>query len=68
QGNVASQEEMDKLFEATRGAFGRIEVEVHSAGTMPYLKITDGELEAFDRGVCTKLRGAVIVRSLAAGH
>lgn len=46
QGDVASAEDMDKLFEATRGAFGRIDVVVNSAGTMPYLKIADGDLEA----------------------
>ncbi|MCJ0652591.1 SDR family oxidoreductase, partial [Pseudomonas aeruginosa] len=64
----ASPEDMDKLFEATRGAFGRIDVVVNSAGTMPYLKIADGDLEGFDRVIRTNLRGAFIVLGLAARH
>ncbi|RCI73652.1 SDR family oxidoreductase, partial [Pseudomonas aeruginosa] len=68
QGDVASPEDMDKLFEATRGAFGRIDVVVNSAGTMPYLKIADGDLEGFDRVIRTNLRGAFIVLGLAARH
>nr|HEJ2542227.1 SDR family oxidoreductase [Pseudomonas aeruginosa] len=68
QGDVASAEDMDKLFEATRGAFGRIDVVVNSAGTMPYLKIADGDLEGFDRVIRTNLRGAFIVLGLAARH
>jgi len=66
--DVASAEDMDKLFEATRGAFGRIDVVVNSAGTMPYLKIADGDLEGFDRVIRTNLRGAFIVLGLAARH
>lgn len=68
QGDVASPEDMDKLFEATRSAFGRIDVVVNSAGTMPYLKIADGDLEGFDRVIRTNLRGAFIVLGLAARH
>ncbi|WP_421681898.1 SDR family oxidoreductase [Stutzerimonas urumqiensis] len=66
QGDVAELADMQRLFDETRAAFGRIDVVVNNAGTMPYLTIADLDLEGFDAVMRTNLRGAFIVLGLAA--
>ncbi|SDL19945.1 SDR family oxidoreductase [Pseudomonas indica] len=68
QGDVAEPADMESLFAATQEAFGHIDVVVNSAGSMPYLKIADLDLEGFDRVIRTNLRGAFIVLGQAARH
>lgn len=66
QGDVAELAGMQRLFDETRAAFGRIDVVVNNAGTMPYLTIADLDLDGFDAVMRTNLRGAFIVLGLAA--
>ncbi|MBU3059520.1 SDR family oxidoreductase [Pseudomonas indica] len=68
QGDVAEPADMESLFTDTQEAFGHIDVVVNSAGSMPYLKIADLDLEGFDRVIRTNLRGAFIVLGQAARH
>jgi 3-oxoacyl-[acyl-carrier protein] reductase len=68
QADVADAAAVDRLFQETRGAFGRIDVVVNSAGIMPMGPIAESSLEAFDRLTSTNLRGTFIVMSQAAKH
>jgi 3-oxoacyl-[acyl-carrier protein] reductase len=68
QADVADAAAVDHLFEQTLGAFGRLDVVVHSAGIMPLGPIADGDLTTFDRIIATNLRGTFIVLSRAARH
>ena len=65
--DVADAAAVERLFQETLGAFGRIDVVVNSAGVMPLGPIADGALDAFDRVIATNLRGAFLVLSQAAG-
>ena len=56
QADVADAVAVDRLFQETLGAFGRIDVVVNSAGIMPLHPIADGALEDFDRVIATNLR------------
>jgi len=66
QGDVASLQDVERLFTATREAFGRIDVVVNSAGIMPLAPISIGHLDAFDKVIATNLRGSFLVMSHAA--
>jgi 3-oxoacyl-[acyl-carrier protein] reductase len=68
QADVADAVAVDRLFQETLGAFGRIDVVVNSAGIMPMGPIAEGSLEAFDRVITTNLRGTFIVMSQAIKH
>ena len=66
QADVASQQDVARLFDATKNDFGRIDVVVNSAGVMPMATITESSLEAFDKVIATNLRGAFLVLAQAA--
>ena len=66
--DVADAASVDRLFQQTLGAFGRIDVVVNSAGIMPLGPVAEGTLEAFDRIIATNLRGTFLVLSQAAKH
>src|SRR5438876_5005306 len=68
QADVADAAAVERLFQETLGAFGRIDVVVNSAGIMPMGPIAEGSLEAFDRVIATNLRGSFIVMAQAAKH
>ena len=68
QADVADAAAVERLFQETLGAFGRIDVVVNSAGIMPMGPIAEGSLEAFDRVIATNLRGSFVVMALAAKH
>jgi 3-oxoacyl-[acyl-carrier protein] reductase len=66
QGDVSSNEDVERLFKSTLEAFDRVDVVVNSAGIMPLLPIAEGNLEVFDRVIATNLRGGFLVLSHAA--
>ncbi|EPC03194.1 3-ketoacyl-ACP reductase [Litchfieldella anticariensis FP35 = DSM 16096] len=68
QGDVANPQDVERLFQATQEAFGRIDVVVHNAGIMPMATIGSDNLEAFDKVIATNLRGAYLVLAQAARH
>lgn len=68
QGDVAELADMQQLFEETMRRFGRVDVVVNNAGTMPYLKIAELDMQGFDDVIRTNLRGAFTVLGLAAQH
>jgi 3-oxoacyl-[acyl-carrier protein] reductase len=68
QADVADAAAVERLFQETLGAFGRIDVVVNSAGIMPMGPIAEGSLEAFDRVIATNLRGSFSVMAQAAKH
>ena len=68
QADVAKAAEVEHLFKQTREAFGRIDVVVHSAGIMPMLPISGGDVETFDKVIATNLRGTFLVLGHAAQH
>src|SRR6266403_1563583 len=68
QADVADAAAVERLFQETLGAFGRIDVVVNSAGIMPMGPIAEGSLEGFDRVIATNLRGSFIVMTQAAKH
>src|SRR5437588_11469890 len=53
--------DVETLFKQTLEAFGKVEVVVHSAGIMPLLPISGGDVEAFDKVITTNLRGSFLV-------
>ena len=66
--DVADPAAVERLFQETLGAFGRVDVVVNSAGIMPLGPIADGSLDAFDRIVAINLRGTFLVLGQAAKH
>jgi 3-oxoacyl-[acyl-carrier protein] reductase len=66
--DVANAAEVERLFKDTLDTFGRIDVVVNSAGIMPLLSITDGDLDLFDKVIATNLRGCFVVLRQAARH
>jgi 3-oxoacyl-[acyl-carrier protein] reductase len=68
QADVAVATDVERLFKQTLDTFGTIDVVVNSAGIMPLARITDGDLDAFDKVIATNLRGAFLVLSQAARH
>lgn len=68
QADMANAAAVERLFQETLGAFGRIDVVVNCAGIMPLGPIAEGSLETFDRVVATNLRGSFIVMAQAAKH
>jgi 3-oxoacyl-[acyl-carrier protein] reductase len=68
QADIADTADVERLFKETLFAFGTLDVVVNSAGTMPMLPISGGDVESFDRVVATNLRGCFLVMGEAAKH
>jgi len=68
QGNVASEQDVKRLFETTLKEFGQIDVVVNNAGIMPLSPIAKGDVENFDKVIATNLRGTFLVLAQAAQH
>src|SRR6266513_6546714 len=68
QADVAKPADVQTLFKQTLEAFGTIDVVVHTAGIMPLLPISGGDIETFDKVITTNLRGTFLVLGQAAKH
>jgi len=68
QADVAKPADVQTLFKHTLEAFGTIDVAVHTAGIMPLLPISGGNVETFDKVIATNLRGTFLVLGQAAQH
>ncbi|WP_432240221.1 SDR family oxidoreductase [Herbaspirillum robiniae] len=68
RGDVADPDDMARLFEAARKAFGRVDVVVNSAGVMVNAPIKPDTLAVFDKTIAVNLRGAFNVLAQAAQH
>ena len=68
QADVMKPGDVQTLFKQTLEAFGMIDVVVHSAGIMPLLPISGGDVETFDKVIRTNLRGTFLVLGQAAQH
>jgi 3-oxoacyl-[acyl-carrier protein] reductase len=68
QADVAKPADVQTLFKQTLEAFGTIDVVVHTAGIMPLLPISGGDVETFDKVITTNLRGTFLVLGQAAKH
>src|SRR5258707_3680522 len=68
QADVAKPADVERLFNQTLEAFGTIDVVVHTAGIMPLLPISGGDVETFDKVITTNLRGTFLVLGQAAKH
>lgn len=66
QADVASEDDVSRLFSAGKTVTGQLDVVVHSAGIMPMAKITPDGLADFDKVIHTNLRGAFLVLAHAA--
>lgn len=66
--DVASADDVKKLFERAIDAFGKISVVVNCAGIMTLSPIAEGDLAVFDKVIETNLRGAFVVLGQAARH
>src|SRR5947199_483968 len=68
QADVAKAADVENLFKKTLEAFDKVDVVVHSAGIMPLLPISGGNVETFDKVIATNLRGTFLVLGQAAQH
>jgi 3-oxoacyl-[acyl-carrier protein] reductase len=68
QADVTKPGDVETLFKQTLEAFGKVDVVVHSAGIMPLLPISGGDVETFDKVIRTNLRGTFLVLGQAAQH
>jgi 3-oxoacyl-[acyl-carrier protein] reductase len=68
QADVAKASDVENLFKQTLEAFDEVDVVVHSAGIMPLLPISGGDVETFDKVITTNLRGTFLVLGQAAQH
>jgi 3-oxoacyl-[acyl-carrier protein] reductase len=66
--DVADATQVERLFQETADAFGRVDVVVNTAGIMPLAPIARGDLDLFDKVIATNLRGTFIVLAWAARH
>ena len=66
QADVAKPADVETLFKQTLDAFGTIDVVVHTAGIMPLLPISGGDVETFDKVIMTNLRGTFLLLGQAA--
>ena len=66
QGDVSKPEDVAKLFDATKEAFGRVDVAVNSAGVMLLSPIAQAKLDEFDRTIAINLHGAFLMMAKAA--
>ncbi|WP_336660874.1 SDR family oxidoreductase [Leucobacter sp. USHLN153] len=65
-GDVADEQAMSSVFDATEQAFGGIDVVVNTAGVMTLGPIAEYSLEDFDKIVRTNVRGTFVVSQQAA--
>jgi 3-oxoacyl-[acyl-carrier protein] reductase len=68
QADVAKAADVENLFKQTLEAFDKVDVVVHTAGIMPLLPISGGDIESFDKVIATNLRGTFLVLGQAAQH
>src|SRR6476619_2394168 len=68
QADVTKPGDVETLFKQTLGAFGKVDVVVHSAGIMPLLPISGGDVETFDKVIAINLRGTFLLLAQAAQH
>src|SRR6201987_1352457 len=68
QADVTKPRDVETLFKQTLEAFGKVDVVVHSAGIMPMLPISGGDIETFDKVIAINLRGTFLVLGQAAQH
>jgi 3-oxoacyl-[acyl-carrier protein] reductase len=66
QADIAKVSDVERLFKDVLAALGSLEVVVNSAGIMPMLPISGGDIESFDKVVATNLRGSFLVMGEAA--
>jgi len=66
QADVTDATQVERLFQETADAFGRIDVAVNTAGIMPLSPIAKLDLEVFDKVIATNLRGTFLVLGHAA--
>lgn len=66
QGDVGNPQDVARLFDTTQQTFGRIDVVVNAAGSMPMAPIDEANLDAFDSVIATNLRGTFLVLAQAA--
>jgi 3-oxoacyl-[acyl-carrier protein] reductase len=65
-GDVADEQAMTTLFDATEERFGGVDVVVNPAGIMLLAPVAEMKLDDFDRMMRTNIRGAFVVSQLAA--
>lgn len=68
QGDVGSQQDIERLFSSTKEKYGRIDVVVNSAGIMPMATISDGHVDTFDKVIATNLRGTWLLMAQCVKH
>jgi len=68
QGDIGSPEDVARLFDKTKEAFGRIDAVVNNAGIMSLAPIAEDSLATFDKMIATNLRGSFLVMAQAAKH
>ncbi|MGE4421274.1 MAG: SDR family oxidoreductase [Pseudodesulfovibrio sp.] len=68
RGDVGKVEDVERLFDAAKEAFGSVDVVVNSAGIMPMQPIEGADMDVFDKVINVNLRGAFIVLGQAAAH
>jgi 3-oxoacyl-[acyl-carrier protein] reductase len=66
QADVADAAQVERLFEVSIKAFGRLDVVVNTAGILALSPIAKLDVEAFDRVIATNLRGTFLVLGQAA--
>jgi 3-oxoacyl-[acyl-carrier protein] reductase len=66
QADVADEEAVARLFDASEQAFGGVDVVVHAAGVMPLAPLVDLDLDVLDRLYRTNVRGTFVVDQQAA--
>ena len=64
-GDVADEREMAEVFDAVEGAFGGIDVVVHTAGISILGPVADFDLGELDRVIRANVRGTFVVDQLA---
>jgi 3-oxoacyl-[acyl-carrier protein] reductase len=66
--DIASPNDVARLFEETMKKFGSIDVVVNNSGIMPLSPIGKSEVALFDKVISTNLRGTFLVLAQAAQH
>jgi 3-oxoacyl-[acyl-carrier protein] reductase len=68
QGNVAAKTDVEKLFAATKRAFGKIDILVNSAGVYQFAPLEQVTEEDFHRQFDTNVLGLVLATQEAIRH